>query len=246
MKKKNYRLELTENIHNLLVVIQNQILKEAGSKPSFRLIILYYFNKGLNVNLKLKTSIVQKSANNAHDLISIESSFASLDQCLDQYITMEEQKLDGLDGKDRLLQRDLMDQFNILRNKELRLTKEEANFTKRYEKSSNSEHKAHQMELTNLQLQGEVSKHIQKIQLYELQDANNKERIKQLTKEREEQSVTLNTMQRDISKILKQTYILVKDKESLFNKIVPLLTPLAAYLGSKAGAKGLLENKPEE
>ena len=78
--------------------------------------------------MSLKPSIVQEYANKATELNTIEGELYMIDKSLDQESPENDPKFAQKREKDRLLQRDLIDQFNQIRAKELRLLQNEDKF----------------------------------------------------------------------------------------------------------------------
>lgn len=243
-KTKNIRLELVINTLNFLIQLQNQIRRELNKKVSLQKLILYYFFKGLSINLKRKHGFVQDFIENDQDLAILNDDLINIDSCIDQYPDDIAATLGGLDEKDRLLQRDLIDQYHLLKAKELRLLQKEDQLAKLDTDSSKLIQEKHELKMQVMIKDAEISNLKSSIdyetkftQLYKFREEQLSEENRELRNENREQRSTIREMKKLLVKIQRNTDELLRREKSWFNQVVKYATPVLSFLGANMAAK---------
>lgn len=255
MKKvKNIRLELVLSTFTFLTQLQNHLRRITSKKVSFQKLILYFFFKGLSVNLKRKVSFVQEFINNDPNLSLLNDEMISIDPHFDQFHDDISATLGALDEKDKLLQRDLIDQYHLLKAKELRLIQKEEQLTqleKKYDKFVSEKHelkiqvmiKDAEIEIlkTNIEYEKKFASQ------YQSHEEKLEEENRELRTEHSKQRSTIKDMTKLIKKIERNTNELLRREKSWINQILKVGLPaMASYMGAKNGAKPKGENKEGE
>ncbi len=250
IEKSNYRLEYEGSTRNLLIGLQSQIRKGSQKTLSFRKIILHYFYQGVRVDIRRKPNTVQELFNNASELIRLESEFTPFDQDMNQVSIENGLQAGETVDKSKLLQSDLIDQFYILRSKELRLMKNEADLEKRIAKipeyEKNDKEKSFKIQVLELRINSLESKNESTKRfsdLFEKQVEMKDKELDEIRKDNRNLASAVRKIKNDIKTILSNTNKLVRSDENLFNKVLKSAGPaIGSFFGSSEGVKKAMKD----
>ncbi len=241
--KKNIRLELVANTFHFLVQMQNLMRRKAGKKVSFQKLILYYFFKGVSLNLKRKQDFVQKFIQNDQNLAELNAELTIIDQSIDQFRDDTAAALNGLSEKDYLLQRDLINQFHLLQSKELRLIKKEENLTRLEQKSTMQLQEVNDLKMQLLLKNAELELKTSELNSCKQWFDSTYDKLKvcqseiaALRNEKIERRSNFRELKKLLEKVKQNTDELLRSEKSWFNQVLKFALPVLAYFGAKAGS----------
>ena len=243
MTNKSIRLELPISIYNLLVVLQNSIGRKSGKKASFRKILLYYFYMGLNHELSLKPKIVQEYLRKSKELYRIVDDLYMFEQRLVQDFSRNDAEYNEESQKDWLQKRDLIDQFNLIRAKELQLAKNIEEFAKEKQKFKGKLKDHYQFES---KIYGYENKIYFQEKLLELKDDTISQLEKTIKDLRQKKMSLHDKFERKLNIILSHTSQLVRSDNSKMKYVWIALASAVGSLGGKLINENVLKKKNKE